>query len=63
MIGTRIAQCLKNMGGHIGRDVKLPPQFADVGDAMRPRDAKPDLDLARGAEGKTLVAQIIGADR
>ncbi|OIQ69659.1 hypothetical protein GALL_487370 [mine drainage metagenome] len=56
-------QRLEHMRGLIGGDVKLPPQLAHIGHAMRPRDAHTDLDFPRSAKGMRGVAKVIRADR
>ena len=40
VIVARLAQSFEHMRGLIGGHVKLPPQFADIGDPMRPGEAE-----------------------
>ena len=58
-IGPGLLQRLEDMGGLVRRDVKLPPQFAHIGDAVRPGEAQAHLDLAHRAEGVRGIAEIL----
>ena len=53
---------LEDMRGLIGRDVELPAEFADIGDAVGARQAHADLDLLERAERIVFVGEIVRAD-
>ena len=46
-IGAGLLDRLEDMGGLVGRDVELPAEFADIGDAVGAGEAHADLDLLR----------------
>jgi hypothetical protein len=60
VIAARLPQRLEHMRGLIGGDIELPAQLADIGDAVRPREAHADLDLARQPEGKASLEKSSG---
>jgi hypothetical protein len=49
---------LEDVEGHLGGDVKLPAQLADIGDPECADLGVADLDLLGGAERKGLVAEV-----
>jgi hypothetical protein len=61
VIRARPGERFKDVGGLICRNIKLPSQFADIGDAMGASQTHADLDLAGGCEREAIGAQIIGA--
>lgn len=49
---------LEDMQRELGRNVDLPTQLADIGDAVGAHDGVADLQLLRVAEREGLVAQV-----
>ena len=53
---------LEDMRRLVGRDIELPAEFADIGDAVGAGEAHADLDLLERAERIVLVGEIVRAD-
>ncbi|ESX83494.1 hypothetical protein X755_32835 [Mesorhizobium sp. LNJC405B00] len=61
-IRPRFIDRLEDMGRLVGRNIKFPAEFADIGDAVGTGEAHADLDLLEGAEWIVVVGEIVGAD-
>ena len=59
----RLEQRLPQAGGLGHRDVELPAELADVGDARGEDGGARDLDLATGEEAEAGVADVVGGER
>ena len=57
-IRTRLENAFEHMGRKFGRDIELPAQFADIGDAARSDPGIADLHLLRCSKGKGFVGEI-----
>ena len=63
MVLPGLGQHLEHMSRHLGADIELPSQFADIGHPVRPGEAHADLDLLRHAKRMRRVREIGGRDR
>ena len=59
---TRLPDDVPQPGALLDRDVQLPAEVADVGDARREDAQRPDLDRPAGGEREALVGDVVTGD-
>ena len=63
MIGRTLHQRIIDMHRHIGRDIQLPPQLTNIGDAVRPRPGIADLNLLHRPEREISAIEALRDQR